>query len=157
MRGHEGARDRIGCCECRIGVAGQEPPPDPWCVLRQVACLSNGTFRNLPGPGPCHRGDAAGPRSAFAEFPAWVFPTYRTVPVNRYPGDSRTALKGSPVRERNCPDVGDSVAVVEEVGENGVETLWSLIATHAAGQGRQVPVAGVCAVAVSCVQGTGRA
>ena len=35
------------------------------------------------------------------------------------------------------------------------ETLWGLIATHAAGQGRRVSVAGMCAVAVSCVQGTG--
>jgi hypothetical protein len=35
------------------------------------------------------------------------------------------------------------------------ETLWGLIAAHAAGHGRRVSVADVCAVAVSCVQVTG--
>jgi hypothetical protein len=35
------------------------------------------------------------------------------------------------------------------------ETLWGLVAAHAAAHGRQVSVSDVCAVAVSCVQVTG--
>jgi hypothetical protein len=35
------------------------------------------------------------------------------------------------------------------------ETLWGLVASHAAVQGSRVSVADVCAVAVSCAQGTG--
>jgi ANTAR domain len=35
------------------------------------------------------------------------------------------------------------------------EMLWCLVAAHAAGQGRRVSVADVCAVAVSCAQVTG--
>lgn len=35
------------------------------------------------------------------------------------------------------------------------ESLWGLVAVRAAGQGRRVSVADVCAVAVSCVQVTG--
>ncbi len=35
------------------------------------------------------------------------------------------------------------------------ETLWGLVAAHAAGLGRHVSVADVCAVAVSCAQVTG--
>jgi len=35
------------------------------------------------------------------------------------------------------------------------ETLWGLVAAHAAGRGRHVSVADVCAVAVSCAQATG--
>ena len=35
------------------------------------------------------------------------------------------------------------------------ETLWGLVAAYAAGQDRRVSVADVCALALSCVQGTG--
>jgi hypothetical protein len=35
------------------------------------------------------------------------------------------------------------------------ETLWGIVAAHAAGQGRRMSVADVCAVAVSCVEVSG--
>jgi ANTAR domain len=41
------------------------------------------------------------------------------------------------------------------VTANRRETLWGLVAAHAAGPGRYVSVADVCAVAVSCAQVTG--
>jgi hypothetical protein len=60
-------------------------------------------------------------------------------------------LKGSPVRERDRPDVGDSVAVVEEVGENGVEQCSEQSAPKGA-QERRISGAGLIGVAYQALQ-----
>jgi ANTAR domain len=49
---------------------------------------------------------------------------------------------------------GHSRLGAQVTGSRG-ETVWGLVAVHAAGQGRRVSVADVCAVAVSCAQVTG--
>jgi hypothetical protein len=59
---------------------------------------------------------------------------------------------GRPVRRGSLR--GHSRAGAQVTARRG-ETMWGLVAAHAAGHGRRVSVADVCAVAVSCAQVTG--